>query len=310
MISSDLNLRHIKPLYTCLSHRWSDENMLKLSASNIDTLKREIPLESLSPTFRDALQVTRKLGARYLWIDSLCILQDSLKDWHAESVEMGKVYNHSLCNIAANASSDIGGGLFQERETRFITPYKLRIVFSGHDETYCFFRANMWCAYITDATLNKRGWVFQERMLSPRTLHYSHQLFWECQTLQACETFPAGLPGGLNDFADHNDAWLPITLKNWRDIGQLWDWGDAIQIYSNCRLTNLEDRLIAIAGIAKEVQPYLKDEYLAGLWKKDLPHNLLWSLVNVSDRAVEKPMTYRCKSFPVSQTPDILQDSN
>jgi hypothetical protein len=78
VISSDLNFGHIKPLYTCLSHRWS--NVLKLSASNIDALKREILLESLSPTFRDALQVTRKLGARYLWIDSLCILQDSLKD--------------------------------------------------------------------------------------------------------------------------------------------------------------------------------------------------------------------------------------
>ena len=80
VISSDLNFGHIKPLYTCLSHRWSDGNVLKLLASNIDTLKREIPLEGLSPTFRDALQVTRKLGARYLWIDSLCILQDSLED--------------------------------------------------------------------------------------------------------------------------------------------------------------------------------------------------------------------------------------
>jgi hypothetical protein len=240
--------------------------------------------------------VTRKLGARFLWIDSLCILQDSVDDWRAESAEMGSVYSHSLCNIAATANSGHGGGLFQTRDPRLITPYKIRIAFNGHDRTYCFFEANLWCSTISDSILNRRGWVFQERMLSPRTLHFANQMFWECRTLQVCETFPMRLPDELNTFADHKDASLPVTLKNWRDIGEDGGWSQVIEIYSNCQLTRLEDRLIAIAGIAREVQPHLKDDYLAGLWKKELPQNLLWSFSNTG--VVKRATSYRCERLP------------
>ena len=104
------------------------------------------------------------------------------------------------------------------------------------------------------------------------------------------------IPATLNAFADHKDASLPVTLKDWRDIGDDGGWSQVIEIYSNCRLTRLEDRLIAIAGIAREVQAHLKDDYLAGLWKKELPQGLLWSFSNAG--VVQRPNSYRCKKLP------------
>jgi hypothetical protein len=106
------------------------------------------------------------------------------------------------------------------------------------------------------------------------------------------------LPVDVNDLEKDKDIWPPSTLKNWHEEigpGTKWLWSDIIEIYTRCRLTMLVDRLIAIAGIAKEDQPVLDVVYLAGLWRKDLPHSLLWSLVNTSGN-VKKSDTYRCKS--------------
>lgn len=76
--------------YVTLSHRWASTNVLELKSSNLDSFKERIPMETLSTTFLDAIKVTRDLGFRYLWIDSLCIIQNSQADWQSESVEMGK----------------------------------------------------------------------------------------------------------------------------------------------------------------------------------------------------------------------------
>jgi hypothetical protein len=96
--------------------------MLKLTLANLDAFLQEIPMTDLPPTFRDAFDVTRKLGIRYLWIDSLCIVQDSDSDWRAESSVMGEIYGRSLCNLAAPGSSRTYGGLFQEETCPSLPP--------------------------------------------------------------------------------------------------------------------------------------------------------------------------------------------
>jgi hypothetical protein len=151
--------------------------MLKLNLANLNRFLHEIPMTALPPTFKDTFDVTRKLGVRYLWIDSLCIVQDSDADWRAESSVMGKIYGQSLCNIAATGSSQTHGGLFQGRDISKITPATMSIKSKGQETTYCFPDNEIWCSEITNAPLNNRGWVLQERMLSPRTLHYASQLF-------------------------------------------------------------------------------------------------------------------------------------
>ena len=275
--------------YVTLSHRWASTHILKLEFSNINSFMRCIPLGSLSRTFLDAIRVTRALGVRYLWIDSLCIMQDSLDDWQTESAEMGRIYGNCMCNIAATGSSDNGGGLFQERDTHWVTPNKVRIHYKGHDQIYFASIEEPWGKWVSRSTLNRRGWVFQERLLSPRTLHFASQLFWECRMLQACETYPEGIPNDDELYTELHGSEYSISLKNWQNE----DWVYLVKAFIQCSITKPEDRLVAIAGIAKSLQPLLKDEYLAGLWKKDIPYNLVWSLCNV-DGEIQLSPRYRC----------------
>ncbi|TVY55546.1 hypothetical protein LCER1_G002742 [Lachnellula cervina] len=73
----------------------------------------------LPPSFRDAVIVTRELGIRYLWIDSLCIVQDDLDDWRKESAQMDRIYGMSFLTIIAAGASHSQGGCFVPRAIRF-----------------------------------------------------------------------------------------------------------------------------------------------------------------------------------------------
>jgi len=92
--------------YLTLSHRWSDYMPMKLTKLTIETMLREIPHDSLPLTFQHAIEVTRRLGKRYLWIDCLCILQndDDKSDWLKEAACMDKVYSNTFLNISATGS--------------------------------------------------------------------------------------------------------------------------------------------------------------------------------------------------------------
>ncbi|KAH8654616.1 heterokaryon incompatibility, partial [Tricladium varicosporioides] len=87
--------------YLTLSHCWGGGNNFKLQAGNLKHLKSEIPLDQLPRTFRDAMVITKVLGYRYLWIDSLCIIQDSEEDWAQEAGRMAQVYGNAILNLAA-----------------------------------------------------------------------------------------------------------------------------------------------------------------------------------------------------------------
>ncbi|VUC26532.1 unnamed protein product [Clonostachys rosea] len=289
-------------LYIALTHRWTPEGILRLTKANIGDLLRRIPLEDLSPTFQDAVQFCRGLGVRYLWIDSLCIIQDSKSDWFKESSTMGKVYEYSFCNIAATlASQRPMGGLYCVRDPHLITPYTANINWRGHKALYIFFERDHWFKSLTRSSLNRRGWIFQERLLSPRTLHFSSQLFWECRTMRACETYPSGLPSEPPFLGDDIDQDFPTSTKSWRsDLQQdhVAHWDLLVQMFCRCYLTKQTDRLAAIAGVASQAQPLLGDQYLAGLWRRQLPGGLLWKLQNMvgqDDFVVARPKKYRCK---------------
>ncbi|KAF8865671.1 HET-domain-containing protein [Acephala macrosclerotiorum] len=94
------------PTYATLSHRWGSYAPLRLLSTNISDLESEIMFEDLPKTFHDAVVAYRKLGIEYLWIDSLCIIQDSIEDWQAESARMSQVYLNGACNLAATSAHD------------------------------------------------------------------------------------------------------------------------------------------------------------------------------------------------------------
>lgn len=85
------------PAYLTLSHRWGPFQPLKLERSSLADFRRGMPVSKLPKTFRDAITVARHLSVRYLWIDSLCIIQDSLDDWQNEASRMCGVYANRFC---------------------------------------------------------------------------------------------------------------------------------------------------------------------------------------------------------------------
>jgi hypothetical protein len=258
-----------------------------------------VPLQDLSPTFRDAILFTRQVGIRYIWIDSLCILQDSPEDWLTESSVMNRVYKHSVCNIAATAASDYSPGLYQRRDPRMVTPYRTEIKRKRHERSYVYsLGGDTYHHAVSRAGINRRGWVFQERMLSPRTLHFSSQLFWECRLLHACETYPTGFPREPPSLGnDPEPSWSNCKLWT-KDIymDATSSWRSLVQSYCRTQLTQQSDRLAALAGLAREMHSYTNDVYLAGLWKQQLPHALCWMLHETPrSTGIKRTDKYRCK---------------
>ncbi|KAK4123730.1 HET-domain-containing protein, partial [Parathielavia appendiculata] len=157
--------------YLTLSHFWGDASkVFNLETRNREELLQQIP--ALPRIVEDAIVATRRLGARYIWIDSLCIIQDDPQDWASESSSMADVYHNAMCNIAASASQDSNGGLNRDRGDIVIGAY---VKASQDDETLLLIEENEGIEHE-----GQEGWVLQKRLLSPRILHFSRrQLVWE-----------------------------------------------------------------------------------------------------------------------------------
>lgn len=140
---------------------------------------KEILFANLPKTFRDAVTVTRKLGVRYLWIDSLCIIQDDPDDWLREAAVMGEIYAKAYCTLAATSARDSNDGLFIPRPAS----QSVKLNDLSGDSPVSFYASieDRFEHDLHDGDLNNRGWVLQERFLSPRIIHFTAvQTFWEC----------------------------------------------------------------------------------------------------------------------------------
>jgi hypothetical protein len=168
-----------------------------LTSDNLHTFMEEILIDQLKQTFQDAIQVTRFMDVQYLWIDSLCIIQDSPDDWQKESVLMSSTYSNSYCNIVATHASSSNGGLFIDRDVKRFIPLRVELSkFSGNREggLYEYYDSLTWEDNVENSDLLKRGWCIQERLLSPRILYFaSQQLFFECNNFCVRELRPQNM---------------------------------------------------------------------------------------------------------------------
>ncbi|KAK1982969.1 heterokaryon incompatibility protein [Colletotrichum cereale] len=306
--------------YTTLSHCWGSAQFLQLKKSTYDELKRGVRLDKLPKTFQEAIQVTRRLGVRFLWIDSLCILQDrdDLSDWLIEAAQMHKVYSHSFCNISAAGAHDSSKGLFFERDPRLSHTADVRMCLEGLglppgiDYLDCsIIDLGFWSNGIGQCPLNTRGWVLQERLLSPRVLHFARdQLFWECREHTAAECYPESLPMSLRNGVPANFKKLdPVsrstqlaTSGNNHDDPVFYHrvWDSVARAYSNTRLTKSSDKLIALSGVAKYFARRINDTYVVGMWRRYLASSLLWHVdkqAQVDGSPSTRPDIYRAPSF-------------
>ena len=180
--------------FAALSHCWGGSSPFMLTLENHDRLLDGINLELLPKTFRDAIKITKELGISYLWIDSLCIIQNSEEDWERECVKMVDVYANAAVTICASDSTDSSGGCFRVRDPLEYYPLHLiydsdRILTIKMEDRDIDSILNL---EVNKSSLNKRGWTFQERALSRRLLHFGKSVFWECNTILASEFHPVG----------------------------------------------------------------------------------------------------------------------
>lgn len=282
----------VSTIYFTLSHRWGSCQFTSLSTKTYDDFLKSIPLESLPRTFREAVELTSLLGAQYLWIDSLCIIQDSREDWLHESSMMGEVYAHGTLNIAATSSKDGDGGIFgRDISSDYWIPRLISSRLWDHDDSttrdYIIYPdfdpayPEVWKNLVEETPLGERGWVLQERILSPRVVHFAaNQCFWECCQDTAGELFPketfrhdgflkkivTPVPQGHEAF-DQNQAVLYTY------------WDAVVEKYSRCDLSFESDKLVAFAGLAQRACRQLNlnsSDYMAGLWRPTIAQGLLW----------------------------------
>lgn len=174
--------------YVALSHRWGDPEQNQqfcTTRANIESFKEGIEFDQLPRTFQDAITVTRGLGLRFLWIDSLCIMQDDPEDWETESKKMEAVYSSAYCTIAATCASGSADGFLKIRPERLYVTKQAR----QHPKVHMCENIDDFRADVEESELNKRGWVLQERVLSSRTIYFTEkQCYWECGEGIRCET--------------------------------------------------------------------------------------------------------------------------
>lgn len=173
--------------YAALSHRWGTpehEEMFCTTKARIEGLKSGVKASDLPKTFGDAVSVAQALGLDYLWIDSVCIIQDDSHDWAVESKLMEKVFSSAYCTLAASCASGMDDGFLKKRPERRCIPMTL-----GNATYYACETIDDFHAHVDQSELSQRGWVLQERALSRRTIYFVEgQSYWECGGGVRCET--------------------------------------------------------------------------------------------------------------------------
>ncbi|TGJ78745.1 hypothetical protein E0Z10_g10019 [Xylaria hypoxylon] len=323
-----------KGKYIALSHRWcADTEVVKTLKKNYDCRTGKCTITSCqdcktpmtTTLFTDAYELAVKLGVNYVWIDSLCIVQDDADDWNRESAKMADYYQHAWLTVAATRTHN-DGGLFGEFETKDLArvtrlPYRDR---HGSQKGHFYLQCTGGKAISRDyknavgrSDLLGRGWVYQEWLLSRRILAFADfGLFVQCETGN-----PKSIAGDDVKFVrddEDGDEWdttekpdksfknsVTTNFSSVKNIAS--GWCKVVEEYSRLELTKLpEDRLVALSGVASEYgravearqherrgsgansdDETLRYTYICGSWFPEV-RQLLWEQVESGPRVRAK----------------------
>lgn len=308
--------------YVALSHCWGKIHIITTKKETLKDRLQGIRMDDLSKTFQDAVEATRKLGFRYIWIDSLCIVQDDGPDWEKEAAQMCKIYQKAALTIAAAHAPGGDVGCFKERDGILQLPVILDFPISEDHQNVPPVRA-LFTSYGRseglggpEPPLYGRAWVLQEQILSPRMLIFDGpQLRWECLCMHGSERSPQGgmsrhighhktIRSGIMDDTDFFSWAQHFDSPSLAARAKHQEWCYAIMDYTHRGMTKPSDRLVAIAGIAQAVQANTANAYLAGLWRDQLWLGLLWSIPHEAEYT---PTTTR--AFDVESNAKIRHDA-
>lgn len=282
----DLTYAHIvlredvpdRPVYACLSHCWGRSNdIIKTTLENIDKFKVVIPWKDLTKTFQHAVEICRRLEINFLWIDSLCIIQDCKDDWNEQAPQMASIYKNAFVTIAATKSKESTEGCYGMTSTDYLA----RCV-PGTD-VYVRRQPPKFPTHWSKITseewpLLNRGWIYQEMRLSRRVLHFcAQEVIWECQNARRSESRCSDKPLGKNDFQRYMHTMYEATPYSTLAEDPRKLWYKTVQEYSRLQLTFEKDKMPALAALTQNMETLRADDrFLAGLWEKTLLLDLLW----------------------------------
>jgi hypothetical protein len=291
--------------WIALSYCWGGDSEFIHNDNTVSSLEAGIPLNDYPPTLRDAIVITRALSIKYIWIDALCIKQDSPQDWATEAAKMGEVYSGALLTICAANSPSTLSGIFSKRKAGLSEnglEWKELTTLETSAKVYLRSGSELWDHSLQNSALQTRGWTLQEGLLSPRTLSYgAQQMIWECQQHQEDEggriTQPTQeyrskrfiqqlLQAGKQRISKPPSLLERLHLRSskqrewWKSLSihDPYDkWYEITEQFTSRSLTKDTDVLPALSGLAQAFQPILNDVYLAGHWKKEIMATLTWS---------------------------------
>ncbi|KIJ58710.1 hypothetical protein HYDPIDRAFT_163193 [Hydnomerulius pinastri MD-312] len=287
----------LRERYVALSYVWGEPQLHSTTTKNIASYMNSIDVDRFPQTLRDAILTTRRLDVRYLWVDSLCIIQDSDEDKVHELSRMRNIYRDSYVTIVAANARRVSEGFLQTREN-YVKSDAVDLPFllpdgSGTGTVYVCDRKDP-----PQDPVHTRGWCMQELFLSPRVLIFaSHTLQYRCPRLT--------VNIGGADNVDWNPAlWqepdsirslpppdTPEHAKKFREA-----WRVNVKNYTSRAISVPGDKLIALAALAEEYHDVIRTPYLAGLWERTLLADLLWSR-DTDSAALPCPKSYRAPSW-------------
>ncbi|KAJ0103988.1 hypothetical protein J7T55_009652 [Diaporthe amygdali] len=271
----------------------------------LNEYRHAIPWQKLPSTISDAIKLCYKLGFEYLWVDSLCIIQDDDQDWLREASNMAGIYSRSALTLAIHVCGDASESFLQKRlldtEQWSDGPYGCSRIPVNDPETGDKFDMYLWQDesfkgsrfldrwWTTVQTIGRRGpsghwlsraWTLQEWLLSPRVLHIHAMTIWDC------------FEGLGNELEKRSIRKSPFQ----RAVSNINHWEIIMHDFTSRRITKEKDRLPALAGLAESFQSQTGYVYLAGLWLETLPHSLVWARSSLCTN-MSKPLTYRAPTW-------------
>ncbi|CZR62703.1 uncharacterized protein PAC_12600 [Phialocephala subalpina] len=299
--------------YAVLSYCWGGPQRVILTKSRERLGGWSILQDTLPQTLQDAVRVVRELGLKYLWVDSLCIIQDDIEDKAIEIGRMAGIYQNSSVAIMASRAKSVDDGFLHPRfpfgsaksNMGFQLPYRSK---DGQTSSVIAIEEDASMSYIDP--LRMRGWAFQEFMLSPRILDYGQMgTTWICHDSEHPTDGFSSPPASVWSRHKFQELILgpPSTTKsieNPEDRRGFLNivWAAIVQQYMKGTLTYFHDRLPALAGIAERMSVQVEDDYVAGGWRKDLWHSLVWH--NEEGRQWKRLPGYFAPSWSWASIPD------
>jgi hypothetical protein len=288
------------PTYAALSYCWGTAQGLTTTHATLHQRSIGIPWHSLPETSKDALVLCRALGIEYLWIDSLCIIQDDENDWLCQSGHMHKIYGHAIIVIAADAASDSNGGCFIRRSGTSVfksnapkgtTESPTVLVQRRVSHNLRFYPPS-----ILDGgrwPLSMRAWALQERLLATRIVHFTaDEIMWECSGGIFCECKLMDTVPQMSLRRSYASAVSAHSTDK-----RAASWCEIVQTYTSKLLTRDTDRLPAILGLAKRLEDHNMGSYMAGIWTEYLLKMVSWQSIGFGIMSHRRPSNYTAPTW-------------